>query len=140
MEITPYEHKVHYYETDQMGVVHHSNYIRWFEEARCHMMECMGAGYEKMEEAGIISPVLAAQAEYKSMTRFGETAVVETKMTLYNGIKMTISYVVKDKATGEIRCTGETKHCFIDWDGKLLSLKKANKEFDQMFREMLVKE
>lgn len=137
MNITPHEHKVNYYETDQMGVVHHSNYIRWFEEARCHLMEQLGAGYAEMEKAGIISPVLEAHAQYKSMTRFGETVIVDSKMTLYNGIKMTISYEVKDKITGEIRCTGETKHCFVDREGKLLSLKKTNKEFDQMFREML---
>ena len=132
-----YIRKVNYYETDQMGVVHHSNYIRWFEEARCHLMEQLGAGYADMERAGVISPVLEAHAQYKSMTRFGETVIIYSKMTFYNGIKMTISYEVKDKTTGEIRCIGETKHCFIDREGKLLSLKKSNKEFDQQFREIL---
>lgn len=44
-----YEHKTQYYETDQMGIIHHSNYIRWFEEARVHMMEQMGMGYDMME-------------------------------------------------------------------------------------------
>lgn len=140
MDIIPYEHKVHYYETDQMGVVHHSNYIRWFEEARCDLMENMGAGYEEMEKIGIISPVLEAHAEYKSMTRFGETVTIEAKLAFYNGIKMTVSYVVKDKVSGEIRCTGETKHCFINKEGKLLSLKKFSKEFDQMFQKILERE
>ena len=41
----PYRHKVQYYETDQMGIVHHSNYIRWFEEGRIDLMEQMGLGY-----------------------------------------------------------------------------------------------
>ena len=63
-----YEHKVQYYETDQMKIVHHSNYIRWFEEARTAWMEEGGFGYAKMEEAGIISPVLEVDAKYKSMT------------------------------------------------------------------------
>ena len=52
-----YEHKVQYYETDQMGIVHHSNYIRWFEEARVDVLDQIGIGYKKMEEAGVISPV-----------------------------------------------------------------------------------
>lgn len=45
-EWKPYQHKVQYYETDQMGIVHHSNYIRWFEEARTDYMEKMGMGYD----------------------------------------------------------------------------------------------
>ena len=55
-EIKKYTHKVQYYETDQMGIVHHSNYIRWFEEARTDFMEQMGLGYEQMEERGIVGP------------------------------------------------------------------------------------
>ena len=54
-KMKPYKHKVQYYETDQMGIVHHSNYIRWFEEARTDYMEQMGLGYDQMEEKGILS-------------------------------------------------------------------------------------
>ena len=50
-----YEHHAQYYETDQMGCVHHSNFIRWMEEARIDMMEQMGCGYRAMEEAGIMA-------------------------------------------------------------------------------------
>ncbi len=53
----PYIHKVQYYETDQMAFVHHSNYIRWFEEARLDFMEQAGAPYASMEAQGFISPV-----------------------------------------------------------------------------------
>ena len=63
-EIQKYIHKVQYYETDQMRVVHHSNYIRWFEEARVDLMEQMGMGYDRMEELGIASPVLGVEADY----------------------------------------------------------------------------
>ena len=47
-------HKVQYYETDRMGVTHHSNYVRWMEEARIELMDRMGFPYIKMEEEGII--------------------------------------------------------------------------------------
>ena len=47
-----YDHKVQYYETDGMGIVHHSNYIRWFEEARVDLLEQLGFGYDRIEEAG----------------------------------------------------------------------------------------
>ena len=54
-----YIHQAQYYETDQMGIIHHSNYIRWMEEARIAYMDELGFPYKKVEEAGIISPVLS---------------------------------------------------------------------------------
>ncbi len=54
MKLHTYEHRTQYYETDQMGIIHHSNYIRWFEEARTDLMRQMGIGYDEMEGQGII--------------------------------------------------------------------------------------
>lgn len=54
MEVAVYEHKAQYYETDQMGIVHHSNYIRWFEEARVDLLEQLGIGYDVMENVNIV--------------------------------------------------------------------------------------
>ena len=88
----PYQHKVQYYETDQMKVVHHSNYIRWFEEARIDYMEQLGMPYEDMETNGIISPVISVEAEYLRMVKFGDTVVIEAKIKEYNGIKLTIRW------------------------------------------------
>lgn len=134
MEFRPYEHKTQYYETDQMGIIHHSNYIRWFEEARTDMMEQMGMGYEAMEAQGIIIPVLSVQCEYKSMTHFGETVEILPIVREYNGIRMTIEYTVLDKETRELRCVGQTRHCFLTKDGKPVSLKKKNILVDDLFR------
>lgn len=53
---TPYSRRVHYYETDQMGIVHHSNYIRWFEEARTAYMDQNGIGYADVEAQGVQDP------------------------------------------------------------------------------------
>ena len=128
-----YEHKIQYYETDQMKIVHHSNYIRWFEEARVFALEANDIGYDKLEALGIISPVLGVTADYKSMSRFGETVQIEAKVTDYNGVKFSIAYVVKDKATGIVRCTGETRHCFLDEQGRPMSLKRSFPEIHEIF-------
>ena len=64
--IPDYEHYTQYYETDQMGCVHHSNYIRWMEEARVFLMEQMGCSYRAMEEAGILSPVLEVSCKVRA--------------------------------------------------------------------------
>ncbi len=122
--MTVYTHKVQYYETDQMQVVHHSNYIRWFEEARCALLEDVGFGYDVVERMGIVSPVLDVHAAYKSMTRYGETVRVEVCVSYYNGFRMNFSYTVRDAETGEVRCTGETKHCFLA-NGAVVNLRRA---------------
>lgn len=129
-----YLHKVQYYETDQMAIVHHSNYIRWFEEARVDCMDQIGYGYKRMEAEGIISPVVSVQAEYKSMTRFGDVLRIEVKVLEFNGVKLHLGYHIYDNETGELRCQGESQHCFIDPEGKLLSVKRANPAFYQCMK------
>ncbi len=128
-----YEHKVQYYETDKMGVVHHSNYIRWFEECRVDTMEKEGYSYQRMEKEGIICPVVSVSCKYVSMTEFGETVVVFPKVEKFNGIRLALSYVVKSKETGEIRCKGESSHCFLDKEGHPANLKKISPECYDMF-------
>ena len=50
----PYIHRVQYYETDRMGITHHSNYIRWMEEARVAFLEEIGWGYDRLEAEGVV--------------------------------------------------------------------------------------
>lgn len=140
MGFQTYSHKVQYYETDQMGIVHHSNYIRWFEEARIDMLEQMGMGYSRMEQQGIIIPVLSVRCEYRSMTRFGETVEIIPLLRKYNGIRMNIEYTIVDRDTGELRCVGESTHCFLTKDGKPVSLKREYLTMDDMFRSNLPEE
>ena len=135
--IEPYKHKVQYYETDRMGIVHHSNYISWFEEARTDLMEQMGMGYEEMEKRGIMSPVLSVEADYLRMVHFGSVVTVNAYIKEYNGIKMTIVYEVVDSKTEMVHCRGLTKHCFINEAGKPVSLKQSCLEFHDMFAKGL---
>ncbi|BFL12897.1 acyl-CoA thioesterase [[Clostridium] hylemonae] len=133
----PYRHKVQYYETDQMGIVHHSNYIRWFEEARTDLMAQMGMGYEEMEKRGIMSPVLSVEADYLRMVHFGDTVAINAYIKEYNGIKMTIVYEVVDEKTEMVHCRGLTRHCFINESGRPVSLKQCCLEFHDMFAKGL---
>ena len=135
-----WQHKVQYYETDQMGIVHHSNSIRWFEEARTWMMDEMQFGYEKMEALNILVPVLEASAKYISMVKFGETVEITTHISQFTGVKMVIDYDIRDVETGELRTTGQTKHAFLDKESyRPISLKRNHKEIYDLFHEVLDK-
>ena len=80
MKSKPYLHRAKYYETDQMAIVHHSNYIRWFEDARIEWMEQAGIPYDAVEKRGIIIPVIGVTAEYRSMTHFREQVAVSARL------------------------------------------------------------
>lgn len=133
MEIC-YKRQAHYYETDRMGVIHHSNYIRWFEEARIYYLEKIGFGYDKMEALGILSPVLGVSCEYKSSVRFHDEVLIYPKMEFFDGLRMTICYVVKDANTGKVCATGNSKHCFVDSEFKPIRMKK---DFNALYTILL---
>ncbi|MCD7762952.1 MAG: acyl-CoA thioesterase [Lachnospiraceae bacterium] len=122
--ITPWIHKVQYYETDQMQVVHHSNFIRWFEECRVHILDEIGYGYDTLEAEGIASPVLTINAKIVKSVRFGETVKIRAAIEKFDGIRLTIKYEVLRDGDDMLCCTGETGHCFLGKDGQLISLKR----------------
>lgn len=132
-----YIHKAHYYETDQMGIIHHSNYIRWMEEARIRFMEDNDMGYKKMEEAGYISPVLAVSCEYKDMIHFDDNVIIKVFMKEYKGIKFTLGYNMYVEGNDRLCTTCTSTHCFLDKDGRPVMIKKDLPEFDALLRSYM---
>ncbi|MDE7002088.1 MAG: acyl-CoA thioesterase [Lachnospiraceae bacterium] len=137
--IRPYTHHAKYYETDQMGIVHHSNYIRWMEEARMDAMSQFGIDYRRMEESGIISPVVSVACQYKGMVHFDDTVQIQVKVVKYNGVRLDLEYEMTDRDSGELRTRGTSTHCFLDREGRVISLKRDRPEIDERFRQMLLK-
>lgn len=119
----PYEHKVQYYETDKMGIVHHSNYIRWMEETRIDFLSQCGWDYKVMEDNGIVSPVTGVESKYKGNTVFGDVISIEVSVEEFKGIRLKLRYVMKkgDVVVNE----ASSEHCFLDTDGKIVNIKKV---------------
>ena len=140
MVFLPHRHQVQYYETDQMGVVHHSNYIRWFEEARVFFMDQMGLSYDELEKAGIFSPVIEAHCVYRSSARFHDQVLVLAKIEQCSGVRLTVSYRVIDAVDHTLRAEGETRHCFLNRQGYPVSLKKANPQMFRLFESLIGQE
>lgn len=134
-----FERKINYYETDKMGVVHHSNYIRFMEEARCSWLESIEMPFATLEENGITIPVLGVNCSYKYHVTFADTIIIKPFIKEYSGVRMTVGYDVKDKKTGKTILIGETKHCFTDKNLKPINLKKYNLEFSNKFQNLLEK-
>ncbi len=130
-----YRRKAHYHETDQMGVVHHSNYVKWMEEARIEFMRESGANYKTMEEAGVFSPVVSLSVDYKRPVEFDDTVEVRVSASKYNGVVLEVSYEFYTLTKDELCGTAQSKHCFLK-DGRPVSLKRTMPEADNIFRAM----
>lgn len=132
-----FERKINYYETDRMGVVHHSNYIRYLEEARCDWLEKLNMPFQMLEENGITIPVLAVNCTYKNHVTFADTLQIKVFVKEYTGVRMTVGYEVTDKKTGKTVIIAETKHCFTNKNLKPINLKKYAPEFSNKFESLV---
>lgn len=136
MEMDDYIRKVNYYETDKMGITHHSNYIRWMEEARIDFLEQIGCGYAKLEKEGIISPVIGLECQYKHPTTFGDEVRIHVDIAEFKRIELIIAYTMTNNKTGELVLTGKTHHCFTNAKGRPIPLKRQFPELDGILRSL----
>ena len=132
-----YERKINYYETDKMGIVHHSNYIRFLEEARCRWMDNQDISMEKLEEIGLTIPTLEIYCKYKYHVTSGDIIIIIPKIIEFNGVRMTISYKMIDKKIGKEVIEAESKHCFTDKTLKPINLKKKYEEVYKKFHNLV---
>ena len=130
-----YIHKVNYYETDKMGIVHHSNHIRWMEEARVDFLDQIGLSFRRMEDLGIFSPVLSVECEYKTPALFGDNIAIAVSIEEYKGLRLVVRYLMTKAGSGEIVAEGRTKHCFVDAAGKPIALRRSFPEVDAILKE-----
>lgn len=126
----PYERKVFYYETDRMGIVHHSNYIRWLEEARIDYLEQIGLPYDRMEQEGIMIPVLSVAVEYKKPFRFGDIFQIEIRLVQFSGLKFAMEYDMFNRETGELCASARSAHAFVD---KRMMPVRLHKEYPTIY-------
>ncbi|MBR4074696.1 MAG: acyl-CoA thioesterase [Firmicutes bacterium] len=125
-----YVHKVQYYETDKMGIVHHSNYIRWMEEARIDYLEKIGWAFDRLEAEGLFSPVIGVDCFYKSPAKFGDSVEIHASVAEYTGVKLIIQYEMRK---GDLLVAkGHTEHTFVSAEGKILRMKKAFPELHEL--------
>ena len=131
-----YLRKAQYHETDKMGFVHHSNYIKWMEEARVAFMDELGFSYHALEDLGIVSPVTGISIEYKKSTDFDDLIEIRVSVLRYTGVRLEISYEMINKETGEICTSAVSSHCFLK-DGRVVSLKRVLPELDKIIRDSM---
>ena len=125
----PYTHRVQYYETDMMGLAHHSNYIRWMEEARIDFMEQLGFPYAEMEASNVVSPVKAVACDYIKPCTFADEVEITVLPASFNGVVLSIRYDMRNKKTGEQVCSARSEHVFLNREGHFVRMRREMPDF-----------
>ena len=105
---------VRYAETERMGIVHHSNYAVWFEEARTDFFHQLGESYAQVEEAGVFLPLTDLSCSYKRPAVYEQEIIVQTRVVRATCVRLRFAYEVRDAADHTLIATGRTDHAWTD--------------------------
>ena len=133
---------IRYAETDMMGVVYHANYLLYFEDARTAFLEAIGFPYERIEKAGLVSPVVDLSVSFGEPLRYGDIATVRTRIVSSRPTKTVYAYEVfkqgQDPDMARPCCTGRSTHCLVDAETfKPVSVKRALPELYARYAEVI---
>jgi acyl-CoA thioester hydrolase len=133
------EHKtsirVIYADTDAMGVVYHTNYIKWFEVGRCELLRDMGFPYARLETDGIMLPVVECGCKYRTPAVYDDMLEITARIAELKGATVTIEYEIRRQETGELLVTGFTKHAITDQKFKPVRLRDKNRDLYDRLQE-----
>ncbi|MBP2636285.1 MAG: putative eSPTERase [Firmicutes bacterium] len=114
--------KVRFVETDMMGVVHHSNYFRWFEMARVEYLRQVGILLTDMMDENIVFPITNVDCKYMASARFDDYILIEAVLAEVSKAKMVFTYRVLRERDGTLLATGSTQNVFTNDQGKIIRL------------------
>ena len=112
--------RVRYAETDRMGLLHHANYLVYFEQARTELLRARGVAYKDLEDQGYFLVIVKAEVKYKSPAHYDDVLTIRTTTTRTTPIRLEHRYeVFRD---GAVICEGATTLACVDRSGKLQAL------------------
>ena len=106
--------RVRYAETDQMGVVYHSNYLIWFEVGRVELMRQLGLEYKRMEiDEGCGIAVVDVHVRYRAPARYDDELLIQTSLLVARGAMIRFAYKILRAEDSLLLCEGETAHVVV---------------------------
>lgn len=141
-----HQFRVRYEETDQMGVVYHANYLTWFEIGRTELIRELGYPYRRIEEKGLLLPLVEAEIKFKKPARYDDLVCVNTRVIDMSSVRFHFAYEIHkvseemtaltaDSAaqpSGELLVTGETHHVWVNPSWKPIRIEKEAPELWQL--------
>ena len=122
-----------YADTDRSQVVYHGNYLRYFEFGRASLMRDIGYPYLEIEKSGFIYPIIEIGVNYYSPLGYDDPMVVYTKPAELERVRIKFEYIITHQFSGEIVCTGFTRHCATNTDGIPVEIDPKTKDLWNTF-------
>lgn len=126
-----------YAETDQMGIVHHSNYPVWFEAGRTDFLKKAGMSNSEIEATGILLPLSHMECTFKNPARYEDEIVVKTKIRKLTCVRIEFDYEIINGRDEKPLALGATSHAWTDKHLKPLNIKKRLPELCRSLEESL---
>jgi len=114
------ETRVTYADTDAMGIVYYSHYLRWFEMGRTELMRSLGIAYKEMESQGTYLPVSEVFCRYLVSAKYDDVLIIETSVDFLKRASIQFAYRILRKADAVQMVTGTTLHAFVDREGRIV--------------------
>lgn len=115
-------HKVNFFETDAMAVVHHANYFRWFEMGRVEFLRQAGITLNELMAKGIVFPITEVSCQYKASAKYDDWVRIEVLPKALTPVKMEFEYRIVREADEGVLATGYTQNVFTNTEGKIIRL------------------
>lgn len=131
--------RVRYGETDQMGVVYHSNYFRYFEAARASFFRDLGYSYKRFEEEGFMLPLTSCDCDFKKPAKYDDEIIIRTTIASHKGVRIKLAYqaIRIDDGQEVLLVEGSTTHAFVNMEMKPVNIKKENPEFYNLLTKQI---
>lgn len=129
-----------YQETDQMGVVYHTNYLIWFEVGRGAALREMGYSYQQFEDLGLLLPVVEIQCRYLAPAKYDEEILIRTHVVECLGGRLGFTYEVLRKEDETLLATGRTRHLWVNKEMKRINIAQSFPEFAEQLLAVCQKE
>lgn len=123
---TTVAHRVGFFETDGMGIVHHSNYLRYCENARVAWLETHDRGYPDWIAAGLHFAVTKVELDYRKPARFDDRLEITTWLEWVHGASLAMAYAITCR--GELLVAGRTEHAAVNGEGRVRRIPREDRE------------
>ncbi len=128
---------VRYAETDKMGIVHHSNYLIWYEAGRTDFIKGSSVSYSEMEEKGVLIPLAESSCKYLTGAKYEDELIIKTWVKELTPVKVEFNYsVIREKDQKELS-KGSTLHVFVNNDFKIINLKRIHPDIYEKLQVLL---
>jgi acyl-CoA thioester hydrolase len=114
--------RVTYADTDAMGIVYHTNYIKWFEIGRAELLRELGIPYSKIEIMGYNLPLTEVNCHYLYPARYDQVVLVETEILFLKRATVKFSYSIYDETKEKVLVEGESVHACLNKQGKIVRI------------------